>query len=258
MADIEWMQQGALARIRINRPERKNALAGDMRLHLAQAFERAATDTSVRAVLLEAEGECFCAGADVSGMGKLSVIDSRTRLQEHTHHMIKRLYALEKPVVAAVRGPAVGMGLSLALACDLVIASDTARFSCIFARRGLAPDTGAAFLLSRLIGHAKAKELIFTTRFFSAEEARQLDIVLEVVPDAALDARALEFALELAEKPTFALGLAKKMLQFSLQPSFDQFLDYEAALQPLNHTTHDYQEGIDSFKEKRPPNFIGH
>lgn len=257
MADIEWDLHGAIARIRINRPDRKNALGGDMRLSLAQAFDRASNDNAVRAVMLEAQGDCFCAGADVSAMGGLSIIDARTRLQNHTHTMIKKLYAIEKPVVAVVRGPAVGMGLSLVLACDLAIVSDTARFSCIFARRGLAPDTGAAFLLSRLIGHAKAKELIFTSRFFSAQEARQMDIVTEVVKDDDLERYALEYVEKLAKQPTFALAMAKKMLQFSLSPSFDQFLEYEALMQPLIHSTHDYKEGIDSFKEKREANFTG-
>mgnify|MGYP003582393484 CR=1 FL=1 len=257
MADIEWNQEGAVARIKINRPERKNALGGDMRLMLAEAFDRANSDESIRAVLLEGEGDCFCAGADVSGMGNLSIIDSRARLQSHTHHMIKKLYAIEKPVIAVVRGPAVGMGLSMVLACDLTIASDTARFSCIFARRGLAPDTGAAFLLSRVIGHAKAKELIFTTRFFSAQEAKSLDIVTEVVEDSRLESHALEYAEKLARQPTFALGMAKKMLQFSLSPSFDQFLEYEALIQPLIHCTHDYKEGIDAFKENREARFTG-
>jgi len=257
MADIEWTQDGSIARIKINRPDRKNALGGDMRLQLADYFDRANADKSVRAVMLEGEGACFCAGADVSGMGHLSIVDSRSRLQAHTHSMIKKLYAIEKPVIAVVRGPAVGMGLSMVLACDLTIASENARFSCIFARRGLAPDTGAAFLLSRVIGHAKAKELIFTTRFFSADEARALEIINEVVPDEVLEQHALEYAARLAKQPTFALGMAKKMLQFSLSPSFDQFLEYEAMIQPLIHCTSDYQEGIDSFREKREANFTG-
>jgi 2-(1,2-epoxy-1,2-dihydrophenyl)acetyl-CoA isomerase len=160
-------------------------------------------------------------------------------------------------VIAAVRGPAVGIGWSIALACDLIVAADTARFSAIQARRGLAPDGGLVFFLSRLIGFARAKELVFTTRFVSAEEAAELQLVNQVVPDASLEDKVLELARSVAEQPTFALAMAKKMFQFAQAPSLDDFLDYEALIMPQLNQTRDYQEGFESFQQKRSPKFIG-
>ena len=257
MADIEVHKEGAIARIVINRPERKNALANDMRQELAAAFDDANRDDAVRAVVLTGTGDTFCAGADVSKMAPLDVKSSRMRLQQNAHTLIRNLYNIEKPVIAAVRGSTVGIGLSMMLACDLVIASETARFSCIFARRGLAPDSGAVFFLARVIGLARARELVFTTRFFSAEQAAAMDLVTKVVADDRLEAETAEMAAMLASQPTYALAMAKKMFQFSLSPNLDQFLDFEALIQPQIHQTQDFKEGIASFNEKRPPRFVG-
>ena len=257
MTDIVWEQENGVARIILNRPERKNAIAADMRTELAQAFDRANEDTSVRVVILQARGDCFCAGADVDGMGKRAPFEDRKRLQLHSHRMIKSLYALEKPVVAAVRGPAVGMGLSMVLACDFVIASENARFSCIFSRRGLAPDTGSAFMLSRLISPMKARDLVYSGRFFTSQEAKDLNLVTEVVSDESLESSVTDFATRYAGLPTLSIAMAKKMMQLSLSPSLDSFLDYEALIQPLMRTTEDFQEGVTSFREKRDPDFKG-
>lgn len=257
MNDIIWEQEGGVARIILNRPERKNAIAANMRTELAQAFDRANEDPSVRAVILQARGDCFCAGADVDGIGNKAPFEDRKRLQLHSHRMIKSLYALEKPVIAAVRGPAVGMGLSMVLACDFVIASENARFSCIFSRRGLAPDTGSAFMLSRLISPMKARDLIYSGRFFNVQEAKSLDLVAEVVSDESLEAAVTEFAMRYADLPTLSIAMAKKMMQLSLSPSLDSFLDYEALIQPLMRTTEDFKEGVASFREKRNPLFKG-
>jgi len=257
MAEIEYEKTGALARVLLNRPERKNALAHDMRQQLAEAFRAADADDEVRAVILTGAGDTFCAGADVSKMAPRDVKGARDNLRHNSHELIRALYRIEKPVIAAVRGSTVGMGLSMMLACDLAIVSETARFSCIFARRGLAPDSGAAFFLSRLIGLARARELVFSTRFFSAQEALDWGIVNRVVPDAELENAVQELALSLAAQPTYALAMAKKMFQFSLEPGLDHFLEYESLIQPQIHQTQDYREGIASFKEKRPPNFVG-
>ncbi|MDO8777758.1 MAG: enoyl-CoA hydratase-related protein [Burkholderiaceae bacterium] len=257
MAEIEFHKEGAVARVVLNRPERKNALANDMRTQLAAAFEAANRDDEVRAVILTGTGDTFCAGADVSKMTPRDVKGSRNNLQQNAHTLIRNLYNIEKPVIAAVRGSTVGIGLSMMLACDLVIASETARFSCIFARRGLAPDSGAAFFLSRVVGLARARELVFTARLFSAQEAAGMDLITRVVPDDQLETATDELARTLASQPTYALAMAKKMFQLSLSPSLDQFLEYEAMIQPQIHQTHDFREGINSFKEKRPPVFVG-
>ena len=257
MAEIELIKDGAIARVVLNRPERKNALAGDMRQRLAQAFDDANRDDDIRAVVLSASGDTFCAGADVGGMVPRDVKAARNNLQQGSHTLIRALYNIEKPVIASVRGSTVGVGLSMMMACDMAVASDTARFSCIFARRGLAPDSGAAFFLTRLVGAARARELIFSTRFFDAAEALQLGIVNQVVPDADLEAATEQLAQTMAAQPTYALAMAKKMLQFAASPSLDQFLEYEALVQPQIRQTQDFREGVDSFKEKRPARFTG-
>ena len=257
MAEIEYQREGAVARIVINRPERKNALAGDMRSQLTQAFQAADADDEVRAVILTGAGDTFCAGADVSRMAPRDVKGARNNLQRNAHALIRALYHVEKPVIAAVRGSTVGIGLSMMLACDMAIVSETARFSCIFARRGLAPDSGAVFFLSRLIGLARAREMVFTTDFFTAGQALELGIVNRVVPDGELEREAEALAQRLASQPTYALAMAKKMFQFSLSPTLDHFLEYEALMQPQIHQTQDYREGIASFQEKRPAKFVG-
>ncbi|MEF7617413.1 enoyl-CoA hydratase-related protein [Aquincola sp. MAHUQ-54] len=257
MAEIDYQKEGAIARIVLNRPERKNALANDMRQQLADAFRTADADDEVRAVVLTGTGDTFCAGADVSRMVPLDVKGSRNKLQRTSHVLIRSLYHIEKPVIAAVRGATVGIGLSMMLACDMVIASETARFSCVFARRGLAPDSGAVFFLTRLLGAARAKELVFTTRFFSAQEALGMGVVNRVVPDGELEAAVAELAASIARQPTYALAMAKKMFQFAQSPTLDHFLEYEALIQPQIHQTQDFREGIASFQEKRDPRFVG-
>ena len=257
MAEIEYQREGAVARIVINRPERKNALAGDMRAQLTAAFQAADADDEVRAVILTGAGDTFCAGADVSRMAPRDVKGARNNLQRNAHALIRALYHVEKPVIAAVRGSTVGIGLSMMLACDMAIVSETARFSCIFARRGLAPDSGAVFFLSRLIGLARAREMVFTTDFFTAGQALELGIVNRVVPDGELEREAEALAQRLASQPTYALAMAKNMFQFSLSPTLDHFLEYEALMQPQIHQTQDYREGIASFQEKRPAKFVG-
>ncbi|MGC3987416.1 MAG: enoyl-CoA hydratase/isomerase family protein [Pseudorhodoferax sp.] len=257
MAEIEYDKQDGIARVVLNRPERRNALANDMRQQLAEAFREADADDGVRTVVLAGTGEHFCVGADVGKMAPQDVKASRNRLQRTSHVLIKALYHLEKPVIASVRGQTLGIGLSMMLASDMVVASETARFSCIFARRGLAPDSGAVFFLSRLVGQARARELVFSTRFFDAREAAAMDIVTKTVPDAELEQATLVLAESMAAQPTYALAMAKKMFQFSLSPTLDHFLEYEALMQPQIHQTQDFREGIASFKEKREAKFIG-
>jgi 2-(1,2-epoxy-1,2-dihydrophenyl)acetyl-CoA isomerase len=156
-----------------------------------------------------------------------------------------------------VRGPAVGIGWSVALACDLVVAAKSARFSQIFQRIGLAPDGGAIWFLTRRIGMAKAKELVFSARFVEAEEALALGLVNFVVEDDELEAKAAALAADLAAGPTFALGLAKKLFDAAVSPSLDQYLEIESLVQPQLHHTQDNAEGMAAFREKRPPKFVG-
>ncbi len=256
-SEIEYRKDGSVAHVTLNRPERKNALTREMRQALAARFAEANEDDDVRAVVLSARGPTFCAGADVGRIEKRDPKGSRNNLQQNAHKVIRNLYNLEKPVITSVQGACVGIGMSMALAGDMVVMSETARLSCIFTNRGLAPDSGAVVFLSRLIGSARAREIVYTARFIGAEEALALGLVNRVVPEDALEAETAELAATIAARPTYALAMAKKMFHFALQPSLDQFLDLEAMVQPQIHQTHDFREGVESFKERRPAEFTG-
>jgi 2-(1,2-epoxy-1,2-dihydrophenyl)acetyl-CoA isomerase len=255
---VELTIAGGVAKVVLNRPEKLNALTLEMREQLHAHFQRLRFDDSVRAIVVTGAGRAFCTGADVGRMGEDEDLRAgRERFQKGAHAYIGALHAIEKPVIAAVRGPTVGIGWSIALACDLIVASKTARFSQIFRRIGLAPDGGAIWFLTRRIGMAKAKELVFTARFVEAEEALSLGLVNEIVEDDRLIARTDELAADLAAAPTFALGLAKKLFHAAVAPSLDQYLEIESFVQPQLHHTRDSAEGRAAFRDKRAPKFTG-
>ena len=230
-----------------------------MREGLIAAFEKIRFDPEIRAVILTGAGTSFCAGADVDKMagGSSGIPDARTRLQSLSHVYMRLLHALEKPVIAAVRGHAVGIGMSLALGCDILLASDTAKFGQTFRRIGLAPDGGAIWYLSRRLPMNIAKELVFTGRVIDATEAKSLGLANHVYPDADLMDRAMAIATDLAAGPTFALGLSKKLFHVASAPSMEAYLEYEAFVQPSLNQTEDHQEGVAAFREKRKPKFKG-
>lgn len=253
---VRYEVSEAVAVVTLDAPETKNAITEAMRRDLWEAFEAAALDDAVRAVVLTGAGGNFCSGMDVRGMGKGGVVGSMERM--HTLNRIARsIYHLKKPTVAATPGVCVGVGWSYALACDAVIASDKARFAAIFRNIGLAPDGGLAWHLRQLVGLQRAKDILYSGRMVSAEEARGLGLVLETASAETLLDRALELATSLAQGPTIAMGLAKRQLDLAWNASFDQYLDMEATMQPLASRTHDHEEGLAAFREKRPPMFKG-
>jgi 2-(1,2-epoxy-1,2-dihydrophenyl)acetyl-CoA isomerase len=254
---IDYTLDAGLARIHLNRPQKRNALSKEMRIELAELVERAARDAEVRAVLLTAEGPSFCAGADLEQFGAEAPPAARQRMQQGGHRLIRALHDLEKPVIVAVRGHVIGLGWALALACDLVIASKTAQFSLPFRRSGLVADTGAIWFLTRELGTLRAKDLIYSARSVAADEAFALGLATEVVDDAALEARALERAQELATGPTFSLGLMRKLFAVSRGPTLAEYLEVESLMSPQLRHTEDFHEGIQAFKEKRKPKFRG-
>ncbi len=245
-----------VATLTLDRPEKLNAMSDAMWNALHEHLGAIAGDESVRAVILTGAGRAFCSGGDIDNMAKSTIVTGRAR-SKNRHRVITALYSLEKPVVAAVRGPVYGIGNGLALACDLVIASDTAKFSMAFKKVGVVPDGGALFFLTQLLGIAKAKELVYTARPIAAQEARDLGLVMRVVPDDRLEAEARALAQELASSATYALALAKKMFHAMAVPSLEQLLEMETLASGIARLTHDHKEGVAAFKEKRPPRFLG-
>lgn len=245
-----------VATVLLNRPEKLNALSGEMYHALADHFADLGRDDEVRAVILTGAGRAFCAGGDVGSMGGYDAVAGRKRSRAH-QRMIVNLYNLEKPVIAAVRGPAAGIGASLALASDLIIASETAYLLMAFKNVGIPPDGGAVFLLTQHVGIARAKELVYTARRLPASEAKDMGIVMKVVPDDRLETEARALVQDLAASATYALTLAKKMFQSMYVPTLEQLLEMEILAVGGARYTYDHKEGVEAFRNKRPPRFQG-
>ena len=262
MGTVRVERSAGLVTITIDRPEKKNAIDGRTWIELDRAFAEVAQDPDDRALILTGAGGNFSAGADLSGGPSEQGVTGH-RLQPIVQEMramgdvIMRLHRMPKPTLAKVDGVAVGVGLGFVLACDLVLASDRARFSEIFAKRGLALDGGNSWLLPRLVGLGKAKELAFFGDIIGAREAEAIGLVNRVVPVAELDGLTEEWGRRLASGPTLALGLSKRLLDASSSVSFEQALEDEARCQHITHSSADVQEGIAAFLERREPRFRG-
>jgi len=249
-----------VSRITLNRPEALNALTPDGRDRLIDLLAQASADPETRAVILTGTGRGFCTGADLraaSTGGERLPGDVTRTLRMGAQRLIAAVLDCEKPVIAAVNGTAAGLGAHLALACDLVLAAESARFIEVFVRRGLVPDGGGAYLLPRLIGPHRAKELMFFGDALTAADAERLGLVNRVVPDAELDKTAREWAARLATGPTRALALTKQLVNTSLDSDRATAFAAEAAAQEINMTTQDAQDGVRSFVERRSPEFKG-
>ncbi|HAM03090.1 MAG TPA: enoyl-CoA hydratase [Acidimicrobiaceae bacterium] len=257
-----------VAWITLNRPEVRNAITPDQRERVIALLEEASADLAVGAVVLGATGEGFCTGADLragrraappkpEGAPDRIMGDAARMIRRGAQRLIAAVLDCEKPVVAAVNGTAAGIGAHLAFACDLVVAAEEARFIEVFVRRGISPDGGGAYLLPRLVGVQKAKELIFFGDDLPASEAERIGLVSKVVPRAELEETAGGLARRLAAGPTKAIGMAKWLLNRSLDSDRVTAFDEEAWAQELVVGTADSQEGIASFVERRDPRFRG-
>ncbi|WP_405921517.1 enoyl-CoA hydratase/isomerase family protein [Streptomyces sp. NBC_00122] len=246
--------------ITLNRPDAMNAVTWDQRERVIALLADASADPGVRAVVITATGKGFCAGADLRGgpaVGDRVTGDVARMIRLGAQRLITAVLDCEKPVVAAVNGTAAGIGAHLALACDLVIAAEPARFIEVFVRRGLVPDGGGAYLLPRLVGPQKAKELMFFGDAVPAAEAERLGLVNKVVPAEELEATARAWAERLAQGPTRALAMTKQLVNASLDSDRATALAAEATAQELNMTTADANEGVSSFVERRTPKYLG-
>ncbi|WP_329411092.1 enoyl-CoA hydratase-related protein [Streptomyces sp. NBC_00704] len=249
-----------VTRLTLDRPEALNALTPDGRDRLIVLLGEASADPDVRAVILTGAGRGFCAGADLRGggaRGERIAGDVARTLRLGAQRLVAAVLDCEKPVIAAVNGTAAGLGAHLALACDLVLAAESARFIEVFVRRGLVPDGGGAYLLPRLVGPQRAKELMFFGDALTAPDAERLGLVNRVVPDADLDRTAHDWAARLAAGPTRALALTKQLVNASLESDRATAFAAEAAAQEINMTTRDAQEGVASFVERRATDFHG-
>jgi len=257
---------GTVAWITMNRPDAMNAMSNDMMSGLADALDRCADDDSVRAVVLTGAGErAFCAGGDVKGMasrrtgnGPAPTIDDRINsLHENMRRTSLRIHTLPKPTIAAVNGFAMGAGLSLALACDLRVMSETAQMGTAFAGVALAGDYGGTWYMTRLIGSAKARELYFLNDRVPADKALQLGLTNRVAHAADLRNATQELAERIASGPTKTYAMMKENLVLAEYSDLETLLAQEAKYQILSGTTEDHREAAQAFVEKRKPNFVG-
>jgi 2-(1,2-epoxy-1,2-dihydrophenyl)acetyl-CoA isomerase len=247
--------EGSVTTLTLNRPQARNALDLTMRRELVGALDDIENDPSARVVVLTGAGGHFCAGGDVKSMqpGAASA-DGRARVQA-LNKLVMRLVEFPRPVIAMVDGFAVGAGCNLALCCDFIVASDRAKFGEVFAKIGLVPDGGGSWLLPRLVGLARAKELIFTADIFDAAEAERIGLVNRVVPAAELASVTRALAQRIAQGPTKVQAMAKHMLNRAASTDLESALDVEAFSQAIAITGPDHREGLAAFFEKRPPKF---
>ncbi len=253
---IEYKLENNIAVVTLNRPDKLNALTDVMYNRITELFTQFKSDDAVRAVIITGAGRAFCSGSDVTTMVNAGVVAGRARMQTR-HAMINAIHNLEKPVIAAVRGVAAGIGFAIVMACDLIVASDNAKFSQIFKKIGLVPDGGSIYFLTQRLGIARAKDLVYTARMLPAPEALEWGLINRVAPDAELEANAMALAQELASSATFAIALAKKMFQAMYVPTLETQLEQENLCQSTVKLTDDHIEGVTAFKEKRAAVFKG-
>ena len=250
-------RSGGIVTVTINRPEKKNAANGTVWNELLATFTEVQARPDDRVLVLTGAGDAFCSGADLSDPGRQSAEVHQLERMRFIADVALRLHRITKPTIAKVNGVAAGAGCNLALGCDLIVASDRARFSEIFARRGLSLDFGGSWLLPRLVGLHKAKELALFADVIGADEAERLGIVNRVVPHEELDAFVDAWTARLAAGPPLALSMTKTMLNNAFAVSMEQALEDEGRCQTVNFGTADTAEAMSAFLEKRDPTFSG-
>jgi len=255
VAEVESRRDGSVLTITLNRPEVLNAFTSAVHKALAAALKQARS-ADVRAVVLTGAGRGFCVGQDLTEFREAAG-DIGARLRSTYHPNILALRALEKPVLAAINGPAAGAGISLACACDLRIAADDATFVPAFINIGLVPDSGSTYFVRRLLGTARAFEWLVSGRRLTAAEAQSWGLVSEVADADRLLRRAAELAAELAAMPTRGIALTKRLLDHAEHTTLEEQLELEAQLQAAATETADFREGVEAFLEKREPHFEG-
>ena len=262
---LQFVRDGHVAIVTLNRPERLNAMNGRLQQDLQQALAEVRGDDAIRALIITGAGRGFCSGADVSprpgeGPAAAPVASQSDMLDEHgwVGRQAMALYGLDKPVIAAVNGVAAGAGMSLALAADVRVGSDRARFKTVFIERNLSPDSGMSFFLPRIVGYSRATDLIYTSRAVDAEEAYRIGLLDRLVPEAQLLGTALELAAAMTQWPPVALRASKRVLQNSMEVELEEALKYELyALSFGRKAVNDGKESRAALVEKRTPKYTG-
>ncbi|MEN9993523.1 MAG: hypothetical protein RL762_180 [Bacteroidota bacterium] len=254
---ISHHEEGVLT-LTLNRPTVFNSFNRSMALQLQAELDRCSSDDKIRVVVLTGEGKAFCAGQDLSEATDPEGPALQQIVAEHYNPIILKIRALEKPVIAAVNGVAAGAGANIALACDIVLAKESASFIQAFSKIGLIPDSGGTFILPRLVGLQKATALMMTGEKVMAKDAEQMNMIYKAVADEDFSATIAKLASQMAQMPTKGLGLTKRALNLSLNNSLENQLKIEEVLQTEAGQTHDFKEGVTAFLEKRNPEFKGH
>ena len=253
LADLD----SGILTLTLNRPEARNALNAELAAELLAYLRQAATDDDIRAVVITATGDLFSAGGDLSTVGNSSPLELRSFINDGIRQVISQIQTMNKPVLAALNGPVAGAGIGLALACDIVVANDSAAIVIAFGKIGLIPDAGIMQQLVQNVGLLRAKEIVLGCEPITAERAAEMGLYNLVVPEEQFDSAVAGWAERLANGPTLAMGMAKNILREAARMSFDSFMDLEANSQALVKTSEDHAEGVTAFLEKRNPTFSG-
>jgi 2-(1,2-epoxy-1,2-dihydrophenyl)acetyl-CoA isomerase len=253
---IRLEKRGAVAVMTFDRPEQLNAMTPDMRREMERIVIDVRDDAGVRALLITGNGRAFCSGGDISTFAKSDAATMRDRLRQQ-HRVTLGLYGLEKPVVAAVNGPAYGVGFNIALLADVILASENAKFCQAYSKVGMIPDGGGLYLLARIVGVQRAKEMILLADVIDAVQAQALGIVRAVYAPDELMSAATALAERLAAGPTRAYGLDKALLARGLAMTMEEFLELEASAEAVVMQTQDHALAVEAFRNKTTPQFKG-
>jgi 2-(1,2-epoxy-1,2-dihydrophenyl)acetyl-CoA isomerase len=254
-ATVLYALDQGIATLTLNRPQVYNAFDDQLHAELRRALKQAEGDPQVRCIVITGAGKAFCSGQDIKAIALDGSRSLGVSIRENYNPLIRKLRGIPKPIIAAVNGVAAGAGMSLALACDLRVAVDTARFVAAFANIGLVPDSGMSYFLPRLIGHARALELCMLGGTLEAPLAHQYGMVNVLASAEEFPGAVRGLAERLAAGPAQALGLMKRSFELSLGAPLEQVLDYEAQAQQIAGDSAEYREGVQAFREKRPPKF---
>lgn len=254
---IQLTQKDKLGIITFNRPEVFNSFNKELSLAVQKALDDYSNNPDIRAIMLTGNGKAFCAGQDLQEAIADNGLEIQQIVDEHYNPIIRRIRNIEKPVIAAINGVAAGAGANIALACDITIATASASFIQAFSKIGLVPDSGGTYTLPRIIGFQKASALMMLGDKVSAEDAEKMGMIYQVVPDAAFEEASIALGTKLANMPTKGLAYTKYLLNQSFTNTLDEQLELEKEWQYKATQTHDYQEGVNAFLEKRKPEFKG-